>query len=71
LITSPPPTLTVSGLMSPVASTAVCAWNAHGTDVSGVRGVISGSAPTVMPRYRGVAPNTSVSIVVIMPSVVA
>jgi hypothetical protein len=41
--------LTVVGWMSPIASPAT---SAYGTLVSCSRGVISGSDPTVTPRYR-------------------
>jgi hypothetical protein len=47
LITTVPPTVTDVGWMSPIASPATIAY---GTLCTGARGVISGSAPTVMPR---------------------
>ena len=42
---------TLPGWMAPITSPA---YDAYGTLTSSSRGVISGSAPIVMPRYRGV-----------------
>src|SRR5262249_18314537 len=50
-VTSPP-----RGPLKLVALSAVPARKANGSVVSGVRGVRSGSAPTVMPRNNGPPP---------------